>query len=46
MKTLRGTPIEGDLLKLYNYAFAPDGGFEEAMQLARANKLGSSFIDL
>jgi hypothetical protein len=43
MKTLRGTPIEGDLLKLYQYALAPNGGAIEAMQLAEANGLGARF---
>lgn len=46
MKTLRGMPIEGNLLKLYNYYFAPDGGEEEAFQLAEANKLSRQFRQL
>lgn len=46
MKTLRGSHIEGDLLKLYNYYFAPDGGEEEAFQLAKAVGLSKKFKQL
>lgn len=38
MKTLKGKPIEGDLLTLYKYYFSPGGGYKEALQLADANK--------
>lgn len=39
-------PIEGDLLKLYQYALAPDGGVSEALDLAEANGLKAQFEDL
>lgn len=46
MKTLRGIEIEGDLLKLYNYALAPNGGVSEALDLAEANGLKAQFDSL
>jgi hypothetical protein len=36
MKTLQGIEIEGDLLKLYLYTFAPDGCAHEAGLMAQA----------
>ncbi len=46
MKTLRGNPIEGDLLKLYQYALAPDGNVTEALDMAEANGLKGAFEDI
>jgi hypothetical protein len=40
MKTLKkGSPIQGDLRKLYEYCHLPGGGYIEALQLAEAHNL-------
>lgn len=36
MKTLQGVELDGELLKLYSYHFAPDGGEVEADLMAQA----------
>ncbi len=44
MKTLKkGSPIQGDLRKLYEYCHLPGGGYIEALQLAEAHNLRNTF---
>lgn len=45
MKTLRNEQATDDCLKIFDYAVAPDGGLEEALQLAEAVEC-KQFIEL